>query len=436
MIKHFKQRPPLFISAAFVFPAAVLYYGEADITWSIIFLLLGVTVAFCLAIFLFCRFKPSFTDVIVIICILAFFLSFVLVKQRNHSYKTALDYAGAKIEAEGRVTYLEDIRHGYIVHLNVHKVFGEKVNPFGIKVVVYGTARPRLYDTAVFSVDAEKFPVGQYGDGIRDYYRSNGIFLTGQGGFERVCDGGGVFYAIIRKIRGVMDDALKKLDNYGLAKALIMGDRTFLDDSLKKIFDKAGASHILALSGLHVSIILLVLVRITNMVVLNKKGLLVLYTGILWLFSIVTGSAYSVVRAVIMTVLGFAGVFFKRRSDLINGVAVALLFIVVSDPYAVGNISLQLSCLAVTGIASVTPFLTKTVGFIDKKSGRNNIIILKILKSVYSSVICTLFVTLFTFPVAVNVYGGISMVSFLSNVVLIPLMTPVRVLLAVYVHMM
>ena len=147
-----------------------------------------------------------------------------------------------------------------------------------------------------------------------------------------------------------------------LLKALLTGDRSGLTKELTATFRAAGASHILALSGLHIGIIYSILARITGlfgngiMVARLRSGLLVSAAAF---YTVMTGAAPSLVRAFLFILLSeIARNLPERKRDPARILHCALLIQLVMNPRAISDLGFQLSYLAVFGIVYIMPRLT------------------------------------------------------------------------------
>jgi competence protein ComEC len=137
-----------------------------------------------------------------------------------------------------------------------------------------------------------------------------------------------------------------------LAIALSLGDKGGLSQEVRDSFSNAGAMHVLAVSGLHVGILLGIVQWIFFQIkLLRKQNTYVLCAIIiLWFFALLTGLAPSVFRATLMfTVLGFGQLLGKRFFSL-NALLVAAIFLLMLDARMLFDIGFQLSFLALLGI--------------------------------------------------------------------------------------
>ncbi len=150
----------------------------------------------------------------------------------------------------------------------------------------------------------------------------------------------------------------------GIIMALILGEKRGIDKELYSDYAAAGAVHILAVSGLHVGILLFLLTWLTKPLTYLKRGNLI--TGIiivlsLWVFAFITGLSPSVTRAVTMfSFLAFAQVL-NRPTNNINTLFLSFLTLLIINPNWLFQVGFQLSYIAVFFILWLQPMLSKII---------------------------------------------------------------------------
>ena len=195
--------------------------------------------------------------------------------------------------------------------------------------------------------------------------------------------------------------------------ALITGDRTGVSSLLKDQMITAGIYHTLAVSGLHVSVLMGLLQRLLR----RRKWLLALLgLPILALFVLMTGASPSAVRAAWMLALLLIAPLFRRESDPLTSLGFASLVILLLNPYAIASVSFQLSFCACLGIilfqerisSALTPKWSAPATGI-RRFGR------RILQGAIGIVSVTLAAQITTLPVSVWYFGQLSLVAPLTN---------------------
>ena len=140
----------------------------------------------------------------------------------------------------------------------------------------------------------------------------------------------------------------------GVAEALLIGYRNDLDTDLVQSYSNTGVVHIIAISGMHLGLIYFLLVQLFKP--FDKKRSVVYIRAVtiislLWIFSLLTGAAPSIVRSAIMFTFLVLGETQKRKASIYNNLASSALLILLFDPFALWDVGFQLSYAAVLSIA-------------------------------------------------------------------------------------
>ncbi len=164
------------------------------------------------------------------------------------------------------------------------------------------------------------------------------------------------------EIRTSLRDQLKhynfQQENISLIEAFLLGQRQRISDETYEDFKNAGVIHILAVSGLHVGIILLILNALTHFCIYTKSGrrlrpFLVLIG--LWGFAFLAGLSPSVFRATVMFSFLSIGMLLQKRTNSLNTLFMSALVLVLVNPFIIYQVGFQLSYLAVFGIVTLQP---------------------------------------------------------------------------------
>ena len=195
-------------------------------------------------------------------------------------------------------------------------------------------------------------------------------------------------------------------DVVGFAKALLLGDRTGIDYETNTAFKLAGISHVIAVSGLHVTI-LFTLINILCF----KRRFLVAILGIpaLVLFAALTGFSPSVTRACIMQCLMIVAMLIGKEYDGPTELASSCLVMFVVNPLVILSVSFQLSVGCMIGIFL---FYDSIRGYFAERLGRGKS---KIKSWFVNSVSVTLSAMVTTTPLVALYFGAVSLVGILTN---------------------
>ncbi|HKM03515.1 MAG TPA: DNA internalization-related competence protein ComEC/Rec2 [Lachnospiraceae bacterium] len=204
----------------------------------------------------------------------------------------------------------------------------------------------------------------------------------------------------------IIDQILPEV-NASIMKAMLLGNKKELDITVKDLYQRSGIAHILAISGLHISLIgvgLYQLLRRIHVPILVATGIAIF---IMINYGIMIGLSASSYRAIVMFVLQVSAKVVKRTYDTLTALALASLLILVEQPLYIYHTGFLLSFGAVMGVALLYPLLSK---WIPCKN--------KILQSFQAS----LSISLFTLPVILYSYYEFPLYSILLNLIVIPTM--------------
>ncbi|WP_181308206.1 ComEC/Rec2 family competence protein [Rufibacter sp. XAAS-G3-1] len=172
--------------------------------------------------------------------------------------------------------------------------------------------------------------------------------------------------ALSLKIRKQLENAFRehiRAKREGtIANALVLGVQDDLDAALRNAYARTGTMHVLAVSGLHVGLLYGVLLLFLKPLRRNKTSKLLIFlliVGIVWFYAFVTGMSASVLRSVCMFSLVELGLLLRRRSSILNTLALVALALLLYDPNFLFDVGFQLSFLAVAGIVLLQPLFLK-----------------------------------------------------------------------------
>ena len=217
---------------------------------------------------------------------------------------------------------------------------------------------------------------------------------------------------------GVRRYAIEKLGRYArdtashsVVEGMVAGSRYNMPRALRDSYSATGLAHILAVSGLHLGIILLVVnLLLTPLKLLHRGHILVdvLAVAVLWLFVAMSGASPSVVRAALM----FSVLQLVKNSTAnynpINALAVAVFVMLFYNPMTLYDVSFQLSVLAVVGIVAWGVPLVRNIGFRSR-----------VVNSLFSTFVIGVVATLWTLPVVSSTFGNIPIVGVVATPVVL-----------------
>ena len=205
-------------------------------------------------------------------------------------------------------------------------------------------------------------------------------------------------------------------DATALLTAMLLGNRSSLSSSEIYHFRRAGVSHLLALSGMHVSILAFAVSRLTALFRIPKRGRCVILLLFLFLFSVLTGLSASILRAAIMTAMIQLASLLRRDADSLTSLPFAAALIVMVSGVAAVDIGLWLSVFATLGILVISR-LTEPL------SRWRNPVLRPLTRFLLLPVLFSVAATLLTLPLTAFVFGQFSVIGIPSNLVFPPMMT-------------
>lgn len=289
--------------------------------------------------------------------------------------------------------------------------------------------RLRLYLDQAWEVspgDVIQMPVrlrftDEGGAGEPTYHRTNGILLLGYQQDEGTLTPGTPRWTHQSALwRAALKEVIFRHfpeDTAPFALALLLGDKSELDPEITLHFRLAGLSHIVAVSGLHLSFFFGAICFLTG-----KRRFLTALLGIpaVVLFAAVAGFTPSVTRAAVMQILMMLALAFGREYDPPSALAFAVTVMLGTDPLVIASAGFQMSVGSVAGILLFYPILSKRLSvLIPEKKGLAR----KLLRGLVSGVALSLGASIVVTPLVAWYYGSVSLVSVLANLLVVPVVS-------------
>ena len=171
---------------------------------------------------------------------------------------------------------------------------------------------------------------------------------------EIISESNGIpFYAFVYRLKNKLNTVIEKQvkkESVPLVSSILLGDREKVPENLMDGFLKTGTIHFLAISGLHVGILVVTLHCLLRLIRLNTRYLAIIIILIVFIYAAITGMKAPIIRAGIMVAMYYGSFIINRRWDLPNSIAAAVFIILLINPSDLFNVGFQLSVLAVLGI--------------------------------------------------------------------------------------
>ncbi len=218
-------------------------------------------------------------------------------------------------------------------------------------------------------------------------------------------------YKFILKIKSDIRDLVRENINkkmQGVILAIVTGDKSDIVSEVKNNFKESGVSHVMAVSGLHLTAFSGTVYQILKKLRISKKPRTALSLLSVIFYMALTGFTKSVMRTGIMMIVLLAGKLFDEKSDSLNSLGFAV-FLICFNPFAVTDAGALLTVSAVLGILTINPILN---GLYKPK--------IKIIKYPYDIFTTSVSVFITTFPVMYFVFGYVSLIGTVLNIIMIP----------------
>ena len=194
-------------------------------------------------------------------------------------------------------------------------------------------------------------------------------------------------------------------------KALILGEKSDLSDELYSYYGRLGITHIIAVSGLHFTIIVMTLFNVLCRLGIKQKPRSIICILFAIFYCLVSGASPSSVRAMIMIIVYLMGKFLLYKTDTLSSICIAATIILTLNPFSFYSVSFVLSFLATFAI-SISPELFEIFDLYHKPK------IIKKLNRISQSVFITLIITMFIAPTLYSRFQTFSLITPVANLVL------------------
>ena len=243
---------------------------------------------------------------------------------------------------------------------------------------------------------------------------ANGIFIRGSvDNFEPTGKNDKVLSALGSIRQYIKNKVFKKYsaDTAATILALINGDKSYLSNEFYNNVKGAGVAHVMVVSGMHLSIIISLCLYLCNKLFYNRllKALTILFVTVSVMA--VCGFTMSIIRAGVTYIVMAVGLAIDRENTPENTLGFAVSVILLVNPFCIFNVAFLLSVLSTFAILVVS---IPVAEFLASRQ----IVKSKILLAVISSVIISISTLIFTAPVTIYVFGYLSTVSVLTNLLI------------------
>lgn len=288
------------------------------------------------------------------------------------------------------------------------------------KVRTYREAEAEVGDTVTFS--------GKVDTDVLANERANGIFfrvLTGQNPIKVISSKEPIREKLFRQTELLYSPPVR-----GLVQGVLFGERTNLESQFQEMMKQAGLAHILAVSGLHLSLMAFALTKFLQKIGLSRQiaGMISLFA--VWGYAALAQFSPSAVRAGIVVTVGVVGYLLHRESDLLSSLSAAFIFMVALQPYVLYSVSFELSFFITFGIILCTKPISyalstsRPVSFLFGKVSHKTE---KYLKNLFDIIAASLAAMIFSAPLVLWYFHNVSFWSVLSAILALWAVAPLLI---------
>ncbi len=204
----------------------------------------------------------------------------------------------------------------------------------------------------------------------------------------------------------------------GIINAVLFGDKSELPEDIKLLYQRNGIAHLLAISGLHVTILAGSIFWLLRKYIMKMQSAALVTIIFLITYGELTGFSIATSRAVVMMICLLCAKILGKSYDMLSAMALSAIIILLQKPYALMNNGFLLSYGTVLGIYLLTPVLTDIfqINVVEERYGKK---IAELLKSLSAS----MGATLMTLPAIMYTYYEIPSYSVLLNLVILPFLS-------------
>lgn len=434
---------PIFISfLAFVFGE---FIAETNLYSGIRIGIIITSIVFIVGYTIITKQQVSFLVVIFLFLV----MGLVITKSEQATRDEIYSIEDGNVKVSGIVAKITETKMGYGIYLRKSKFDAGKNE----NIIVYAEDVSKIKIGNVIEVrgDFEQFENARNQGNFdsRKYYESLGIYGKLSANKIVVIDKRvNIFKENIRQLKSFIEKRLDDICNKNkwnleilknknsMYEAILLGDKNNLDTEIKDLYAFSGIAHVLAISGLHISIIG---IFIYNSLRRKFKFFVSAFFSIIvvFLFGFLSGMAVATIRAMVMFALRLIGDAIGRNYDGLTSMSLAGILLLINNPFIIYNSGFQMSFAAIFSIIIVWKKIEYVFQFkekirnLDKNKENDNVIskkdrrINKLKKVKYkceSSLMFSAVVSIFMSPIVAYNYYSLPTYGFLLNLIIIPLM--------------
>lgn len=400
------KRPLLIVTISYILGIIIGVYFKQSILFILLAGIIGIV---------FWKIIKMKKIIIIAICIVPCLLSCLQINNLNNKYSKMYNLDNESIAITGTVCsqiketdykYSTNIKLENKLKLTVYIDKKEDVSKleYGNKISVIGTYKKPTESRNYKGYDYMKY--------LKTKKICGSLIVDGEVKLIKTKNINPIF-TIINKLSIIFKQNLKKLlpkQEAELEQGILLGDTSDIESDIKDDFRKCNLSHMLAVSGAHLSYLVLGINTVLSKKSFGIRRRKILSIMFILIFMVIVNMSPSVVRAGISTIIAIFATLIYRKQDTYTTISIALLLTLLNNPFAIFDVGLQLSYLATL---SIIVFYSK---FTQKQF--NN----KVKKYLYESTILTVSANILILPITIYEFNTIPINSVISNLLAGPLL--------------
>ncbi len=300
-----------------------------------------------------------------------------------------------------------------------------------IKILCYAAVdnEPKMGSTVCIEGKVQSFSVannpGEFD--AADYYQVLGIsYRLMNAKVLQESESYSVYHEGLYRLRRYLESIYDRLmsEKYAsVMKAVVLGNKAQLDAESKLLYQRSGISHILAISGVHISLIGMGLYKLLKRFRLTLVLRVIIAMGVMLAYGDMVGMSSSAYRAIFMFSMKLIAELLGRTYDMLTALAVSAVTLVIEQPLYLENAGFLLSFGAILGVGCILEAIKINTNVKkDKRKSEYEYYLKRILAGICNSLFSSISIFLVQFPIMLYFFYEFPVYSFLLNLLIIPLM--------------
>lgn len=383
----------------------------------------------------------------ILIFIITSFITFLVVKKTEQKYidiQKILEKE-EQISILGRIEKIEDKEYEKIYTVQIQKIIKKKkqIKTKKIKIYVHDKKRNKEIEIGdIINVKGKfEIPEGKKNYGGFDYNQylktKNIIGSVEANTMQKINEFSKSNPNIITSLQikafrfsqNIQDKINKILPSEisSILIGLILGNTEYIEENITEDFRNANMSHVLAISGQHMSYLILITTALLKRI-LGKRNSYITCIFVLIIYTFITGFSPSIVRATIMGIIFIISKLIYKYNDILTNISISSLIILIYNPYNILDLGFQLSFGGTIGIVLFQKYISKIFNkikeyFISKQKFKNikakKIKILeKFLEKVFEITSVTISAQIIILPISIFHFNTFNIYSILTNLLI------------------